>query len=186
MKERARHMKPRKGPTAWVVALMAAAGLTFASAMGISLAAQDRPQMAENVFKNIQVLKGIPVDDFLNTMGIMCAALSFDCADCHADAGTDKVKWEADTAMKRTARRMVQMMAAINRDNFGGRQIVTCWTCHRGRDFPVVMPSIDSFYGTPVLESDDIITRPYPGEPSPDQILDKYLQALGGAQRLAS
>ena len=41
-------------------------------------------------------------------------------------------------------------------------------------------------YGTPVLEPDDIITRPYPGEPSPDQILDTYLQALGGAQRLAS
>ncbi len=174
-----------KGPNAKVVALMAAAGLTFASVIGVTLSAQDRPQMAENVFKNIQVLKGIPVDDFLNTMGIMCAALSFDCADCHADAGTDRVKWEADTALKRTARRMVQMMAAINRDNFGGRQVVTCWTCHRGRDFPVVMPSIDGFYGTPVLEADDIITRPYPGEPSPDQILDKYLQALGGAQRLA-
>src|SRR5580765_1663257 len=106
MKERARHMKPRKGPSARVVALMAAAGLTFASAMGISLAAQDRPQMAETVFKNIQVLKGIPVDDFLNTMGIMCAALSFDCSECHTDAGTDRVKWEADTPRKQMARRM--------------------------------------------------------------------------------
>ena len=179
-------MKPRKGPSARVVALMAAAGLTFASAMGISLAAQDRPQMAENVFKNIQVLKGIPVDDFLNTMGIMCAALSFDCSECHTDAGTDRVKWEADTSRKQMARRMVQMMATINRENFAGRQVVTCWTCHRGRDFPVAMPSIDTVYGTPVLEPDDVITRPFPGEPSADEILDKYLQALGGAQRLAS
>lgn len=144
------------------------------------------PPMAENVFKNIQVLKGIPVDDFLNTMGIMCAALSFDCSECHTDAGTDKVAWDADTPRKRMARRMVQMVAAINRDNFAGRQVVTCWTCHRGRDFPVTMPSIDTMYGTPVLESDDIITRPFPGEPSPDEILDKYLQALGGAERLAS
>jgi hypothetical protein len=80
---------------------------------------------------------------------------------------------------------MVQMMAAINRDNFGGRQVVTCWTCHRGRDFPLVMPSIDTVYGTPALEMDDIVTRPFPGEPSPDQILDKYILALGGAQRLA-
>jgi len=29
-----------------------------------------RPPMAEEVFKNIQVLKGIPVDEFMGTMGI--------------------------------------------------------------------------------------------------------------------
>jgi hypothetical protein len=81
---------------------------------------------------------------------------------------------------------MTLMVAAINRDNFPGRQMVTCWTCHRGRDIPVVMPSIDTVYGEPLLVADDIIARPFPGEPSPDQILDKYLAALGGAQRLAS
>jgi photosynthetic reaction center cytochrome c subunit len=179
-------MKPRTGPQTKVFALIAGAGMTFASVMGATLAAQDRPQMAEEVFKNIQVLKGIPVDDFLNTMGIMCAALSFDCADCHAGAGTDTVKWEADTPKKLMARRMTTMVAAINREHFGGRQVVTCWTCHRGRDVPVVVPAIDAVYGTPLLEPDYLITRPFPGEPSPDEILDKYLQALGGAQRLAS
>ena len=39
--------------------------------------------MAEQVFKNIQALKGIPVDDFMETMGIMTASLQFDCSDCH-------------------------------------------------------------------------------------------------------
>ena len=48
------------------------------------------------------------------------------------------------------------------------------------------MPSIDTVYGTPDLSMDDLITRPFPGEPSPDQILDKYIEALGGAQRVAS
>jgi photosynthetic reaction center cytochrome c subunit len=148
--------------------------------------AGDRSQMAENVFKNIQVLKGISVDEFLDTMGIMSAALSFDCAECHTGAGTDKVLWEFDTPKKRIARRMALMMAAINRDNFAGRQVVTCWTCHRGRDVPPAMPSIDTVYGEAVLEPDDIIARPFAGEPSPDQILDKYIQALGGAQKLAS
>ncbi len=57
--------------------------------MSVALAAQDRPQAAENVFKNIQVLKGIPVDDFMDTMGIMSAALGFDCSECHTGAGTD-------------------------------------------------------------------------------------------------
>ena len=200
-------MKLGTAPSAKVVALVAAAGIAFAWAIGGRVFAfagrqtspqpapqtrqprssgEDRPQMAENVFKNIQVLKGIPVDDFMDTMGIMCAALSFDCSECHAGAGTDRVMWEADTPRKRIARRMVEMVTAINRDNFGGRQVVACWTCHRGRDIPVVMPAIDTVYGTPPLEADDIITRSSPGEPSPDEILDKYLQALGGAQRLAS
>jgi photosynthetic reaction center cytochrome c subunit len=162
-----------------------AVAITLAWVMSVALAAQDRPPMAENVFKNIQVLKGIPVDDFLDTMGIMSAALGFDCSDCHTGAGTDTVKWEADTAKKRTARRMTLMMAAINRTNFAGRQVVTCWTCHRGRDIPRVMPGIDAVYGTPLLEADDIITQSFPGEPSADEILDKYLQALGGVERLA-
>src|ERR1700747_2514135 len=35
---------------------------------------------SDKVFKNVQVLKGIPVDDFMGTMGIMCAALGFDCS----------------------------------------------------------------------------------------------------------
>jgi photosynthetic reaction center cytochrome c subunit len=181
-------MQLREGPYTKALALIAAAAMTFAGAMGARLAAQaqERPQMAEEVFKNVQVLKGIPVDDFLNTMGIMCAALSFDCADCHSGAGTDTVKWEVDTPKKLMARRMTTMVAAINRDHFGGRQVVTCWTCHRGRDVPVVVPAIDAVYGTPLLEPDYLITRPFPGEPSPDEILDKYLQALGGPQRLAT
>jgi hypothetical protein len=164
------------------------AAVAFALAMSVALGAQTggmaQPQMAENAFKNIQVLKGIPVDDFLDTMGIMSAALGFDCAECHVGAGTDAVKWEADTDRKRMARRMTLMVAAINRTNFGNRQVVTCWTCHRGRDLPVTMPTIDMMYGDPILEADEII-KADPGIPSADQILDKYLVALGGVERQA-
>src|SRR5215467_3843033 len=101
-----------------IVIALAAAG------MAIAQQAADKPLLAEQVFKNIQALKGIPVDDFLQTMGIMTAALQFDCADCHANAGTDRVDWAADTPRKRTARRMVTMMQTINKDNFAGRQMV--------------------------------------------------------------
>jgi photosynthetic reaction center cytochrome c subunit len=146
---------------------------------------QDKPKLSDEVFKNVQVLKGIPVDDFLQTMGMMSAAASQDCAGCHEGAGTQFVKWEVDTPRKVTARRMVSMMTAINRDNFGGRQVVTCWTCHRGRDRPVVTPSLDTVYGTPILEPDDVLS-PASGQPSADQILDKYLEAIGGARRLAT
>jgi hypothetical protein len=84
------------------------------------------------------------------TMGIMTSSLGFDCADCDAGAGTDKVDWAADTPRKRTARRMVTMVQAINRDNFGGRQLVTCWTCHRNRDKPAAtLMNFEILYGMP-------------------------------------
>lgn len=154
--------------------------------MSVAVAAQSgAPPVAETVFKNIQVLKGIPVDDFMDTMGIMSAALGWDCSECHTGAGTDTVKWEADTEKKRMARRMTLMVGAINRTNFGGRQVVTCWTCHRGRDIPVTMPTIDTVYGEPLLEADEIVRQSAAGGPSADQILDKYLQALGGVEQLA-
>src|SRR5260370_20285318 len=53
-------------------------------------AAQEKPLLAEQVFKNVRALKGIPVDDFIQTMGLMAAALQFDCSDCHVGAGTKR------------------------------------------------------------------------------------------------
>src|SRR5579883_3153679 len=141
--------------------------------------------VSDRVFKNIQVLKGIPVDDFMGTMGIMCAALGFDCSDCHEGAGTVKVDWAADTPKKVRARRMVQMMEAINRDNFSGRQMVTCWSCHHGRDHPATTPTLEYMYGPATQEMDDVLTQ-MPGQPSADSIIDRYLKAIGGTERLAS
>ena len=46
---------------------------------------EPRPQMAEDVFKNVQLLKGIPVDEFMGTMGFFSAALGMNCTDCHVD-----------------------------------------------------------------------------------------------------
>ena len=143
-----------------------------------------KQQMAEQVFKNVTVLKGIPVDDFMGTMGVMSAALGFDCSECHVGAGTDKVDWAYDTPRKLIARRMVTMVATINHDNFSNRQVVTCWTCHRGRDRPAVTPTMEFLYSSPNLDMDDVFTQA-PGAPSADQVLDKYIQAVGGAQRLA-
>ena len=147
-------------------------------------AATAKPLMVDDVFKNVQALKGISVDDFLLTMGIMCAAVGSDCVGCHPAAGTDQVDWALDTPRKRTARRMVQMVQAINKDNFGGRQVVTCWTCHRGRDRPVTTPTLDTVYGEPTLEFDDVLT-PSKGVPTVDELLGKYIQAIGGEANVA-
>src|ERR1700687_5993815 len=90
--------------------ILAATGIVVAgliSAAGASRnASQEKPLLAEDVFKNVQVLKGIPVDDFLETMGIMAAALQFDCSDCHVGAGTDKGDWGGGTPRKRVGGRV--------------------------------------------------------------------------------
>ncbi len=165
--------------------MLAAAATVFAGLTGVAqLQAQDKGPLAEQVFKNIQVLKGIPVDDFMETMGIMAAALQFDCSDCHTNAGTQNVDWAADTPRKRMARRMVTMVNTINKDNFGGRQMVTCWSCHRNRDRPLTTPTMETIYGMPEYQPDDVITQGA-GMPQPTTILDKFIEASGGAQRLA-
>jgi len=171
---------------ALAVARGAADAPSAQSAPGGQAASASGPLLAEQVFKNIQALKGISAADFMGTMGIMTAALGFDCSECHVAAGTDKVDWAADTPRKVIARRMVNMVTTINQSNFGGRQLVTCWTCHRGRDKPVVTPAIDFVYGTPTLEPDDLVVASVPGLPKPDDIIDKYIQAVGGTERLAS
>ena len=168
----------------FAVIAIAASGLAGAGLASAQQAAQDKPLMAEQVFKNIRALKGIPVDDFMETMGIMTASLQFDCSDCHANAGTDKVDWAADTPRKVMARSMVIMVQNINKNNFGGRQMVTCWTCHRNRDRPLTTPTMEAIYSMPDLVPDDVITQ-VQGLPSAESILDKYIQAIGGAQRLA-
>lgn len=143
-------------------------------------------QSAGEVFKNVTTssLKGLTVDDFLGAMGVISADLGYDCADCHPGAGSDKVDWVYDTPKKKTARRMIEMVATINKANFGGTQRVTCFTCHHGRDLPTTTIALDTLYGPPNSEQPDIVI-PGQGMPSATQIMDKYIQAVGGAQRLA-
>jgi photosynthetic reaction center cytochrome c subunit len=160
--------------------------------LGVALAggqagAAQKPPMAEEVFKNLQVLKGIPVNQFMETMGFFTASLGVDCTFCHvAESGGSWEKYADDNAHKRSARRMASMVSAINRDNFGGRQVVTCYTCHRGGNRPRVTPSLAALYGAaPPEEPSDVITVA-PGQPSAEQVLDKYIQALGETERVAS
>lgn len=168
------------------------AGTALAWLMTVALASGQnapKPQLpsnavAENVFKNVTVLRGISVDEFMGTMGVFSAALGFSCEDCHTASSNDWANYAKDVSpRKATARRMVTMMAGINKQYFGGRQVVTCFSCHRGANRPKVTPSLTLLYGTPPPDELDVVLAPGPpGTPTPAQILDKYLQAVGGAQ----
>ena len=175
-----------KGLTLTAVGTAAVCLLTMAVAHGQTGAAQ-RPPMAEEVFKNVQVLKGIPVNEFMETMGFFSASVGGDCGFCHvAAAGGSWEKYaDDDNPLKQTSRRMVRMMGAINTANFAGRQVVTCYTCHRGSSRPRVTPNLTALYGTPSPEEANDVVTAAPGAPPADQILDKYIQAIGGAGRLA-
>ena len=145
-----------------------------------------QPLLAEQVFKNVKVLRGISVQEFMGTMGAFSAALGMSCEDCHA---ADDRNWDgfaADNPRKNMARVMVVMMQTINKTHFGGRQMVTCYSCHRGSDRPKVTPNLADVYGGFPPDNPLDIIQQAPDAPRPDVVLDKYIQALGGAERLAA
>ncbi|HKN57399.1 MAG TPA: c-type cytochrome [Gemmatimonadaceae bacterium] len=151
-------------------------------------AVQDqRPPLAEEVHKNVQVLRGIPETQFMETMGFFSASLGANCTYCHVEESSGNwEKYADDNGHKQTARGMIRMVNTINRTYFGGRRVLTCYSCHRGNERPKVIPSLAEMYGAPPPEDPDEILDQAPRAPSADQVLDKYVQALGGAERLAT
>jgi hypothetical protein len=147
-----------------------------------------KPLLSEQAFKDVQVLRGIPVKEFMETMGFFAASLSLNCTDCHGEAsGSSWARYADDTPLKQTSRRMILMMNAINRANFGGAPNVTCYTCHRGSQKPKVIPSLAQQYSAPPDEDPDEIA-PNPAVRvtiTAEQVLDRYIQAVGGAAAAA-
>jgi photosynthetic reaction center cytochrome c subunit len=185
------HMKHSRGmifcgATLVLTSLFVAAVFAQARPAG-QAAAAPKPQLSEEAFKNIKVLRGIPVKEFMNTMGFFAASLSLNCTDCHGSASaSDWANYATDTPLKIRARGMITMVKAINDANFGGRPFVTCYTCHRGSQKPKAIPSLAAQYGEPPPDDPDEIEM-VPGvrvTATADQVLDKYIQALGGAQAL--
>ena len=174
----------------WIVAgtvACVAAALPFGAKIFAQNPAPATPklEMSDKYFKKVQVLTNIPVDEFMGTMGLFSAALSYCCGDCHVGAGTDNPDWASDKNPRKVrARQMAAMVKEINRGNFGGTNQVTCWTCHRGSPNPAVTPSIDTIYGEPLSFPPDTVLAAKPGQGALtlDQIFDKYVQALGGAE----
>ena len=145
--------------------------------------------MAEEVFKDIRVLRGIPVDEFMDTMGMFAAATAKDCTGCHSPniLTGSRDAFALETPMITRARQMVTMMNMLDRNFFGGRKRITCYTCHTGTPTPARVPNLQIQYGTPLPDNPnamDFIPLPGATAAQVDQLFAKYLQALGGVQRL--
>jgi photosynthetic reaction center cytochrome c subunit len=156
--------------------------------LGATLAAQpsavDKQPMAEQVFTNVQVLKGIPVSEFMSTMGFFAASVGLNCVYCHVpESLQDWKKFAEDVPRKRIARNMIAMVNTINKANFGGRPVITCYSCHHGNERPKPIPSLAQQYGTPDEDPNEIEVPPQAvAGPSAEQLLDKFVTATGAAR----
>jgi len=142
-----------------------------------------KAKTTEEVYKNVQILKGIPSDQLIPAMQFITYSLGVECSFCHMEGAPEK----DDKKPKQTARKMMQMMFAINRETFEGRREITCYSCHRGSSHPLATPIIAEAGAQAVSDKVQDEDEPGPGPPdvpSAEQIFAKYADALGGASAI--
>lgn len=167
--------------------LIAAVAFPIAAAWAQSASPQlvkpeSEPKTTDQAYKNIQVLKDLPADQLIPAMQFVASSLGVECEFCHVESAFDK----DEKKPKQTARKMMRMMFAINKDNFDGHREVTCYSCHRGARKPVGIPIIGD--EEPQIEVAMDMTSEETNAaipdvarlPAVDQILAKHVQALGG------
>jgi hypothetical protein len=172
--------------------------------------------------RNVQVLKDVPQDQWQLVMQYIAASLGVQCNYCHVmgDNASD------DKETKQTARKMMQMVADLNKQFFAGKPTVSCASCHNGhakpsRTAPLAVnmtqdeaaaaaaargrrgggpggapggaPQAAGPGGAPGAPGGPGAGRGPTGPPpapapavteTVDQVLSKYVQALGGQQAL--
>ena len=161
-----------------IVAILFLAACSASAQNPAAPSREDSADPAEQVFKNIQVLKGTPAYQVVPSMQFIANSLGVECEFCHVRGTFDK----DDKKPKQTARQMIQMQMAINRDNFKGEREVTCFSCHRGSHDPVAVPIIAD--AEPKRPEPEKAEAAVPALPTADEILNKYVQAVGGVAAL--
>ncbi len=137
-------------------------------------------QPAEKVFKNIQALKGMKAADLQGAMSFIASSLNVDCDYCHRQDFSKDV-----TKEKLRAREMIRMVRQINEEAFQGKNTVNCFTCHQGHTDPVSLAPIVP--PPPRTSKAEAAANEKPaGAPLPSvtEVLDRYVQALGGQAAL--
>ncbi|MCL4524338.1 MAG: c-type cytochrome [Acidobacteria bacterium] len=144
-----------------------------------------KPKVSEEVFKNIQVLKGVPEEQWQATMQYMATSLGVECNFCHVGNAREK----DDKKQKQVARKMIEMTRMLNKDVPEVEGHVTCYSCHRGAQEPVFTPPVADENFAPPARGPAVAEGAAPAAPTApqvtvDQIIEKYVQALGGAEAI--
>ncbi len=88
----------------------------------------DETRPAGEVYENLHQLGDIPANELREVMYTFVASLGVCCTHCHTPGD-----WSSDDQIQKLmARRMIEIRAGLQDDFFDGREVLTCWTCHRG------------------------------------------------------
>ncbi|MDP9112469.1 MAG: c-type cytochrome [Acidobacteriota bacterium] len=108
----------------------------LALVLSLTVSAQEEKKKGPNAFANPKNLKVLPKEGLQPTMAAYRVALGVMCNYCHVqgDFASD------DNRKKNTARNMIRMTADINSKFPDGKAHVSCFTCHRGAEMPIMAP----------------------------------------------
>ena len=147
----------------------------------------------EQVQKNIKVLTGLPQSQLIPVMNYIAASMGRRCNFCHVNNGGQWDYASDQNAHKNTAREMIKMVVDLNKASFKGNLEVTCYTCHRGAEHPASIPVLPlpvpspGGQGRPAgpgaagpLAQAQGSPTPRPPQPTGDEIIKKYVDAIGG------
>ena len=99
-------------------------------------AQEEKKKKGPSPFANPKNLKVLPVEGLQPTMQAFRGALGVMCSYCHVqgDFASD------DNPKKDVARMMISMAKEINAKFPDGKRHVSCYTCHRGAEEPLMAP----------------------------------------------
>ncbi|MBA2305553.1 MAG: photosynthetic reaction center cytochrome c subunit [Acidobacteria bacterium] len=134
---------------------------------------QPVPQTAAERYKSIRVLKEIPSSDVIPVMSVIAGSLGVTCSHCH---GAEFVS--DDNPNKAKARQMIEMTRRVDQE-FGGKGLITCNTCHQGRAIPPAVPLVQNagWNRPPAVTALAL--------PLLDSVIERYVTAMGGRTALA-
>lgn len=172
-----------------VSASLSGLGLPLAAqSPAVTAAQQDKP--TEQVQKNIKVLNGLPQSQLIPVMNFFSASMGVRCNFCHVNNNGTWAFDSDDKPEKETAREMIRMVLNINKTTFKGGTEVSCYTCHRGMRNPVSLPMLPLPTPPPrptgpggpgaAAGATPPSPAPTPAMPTVDDILNKYIAAIGG------
>lgn len=147
----------------------------------------------EQVQKNIKVLTGLPHSQLIPVMNYFAATMGRRCNFCHVNNAGQWDYASDEKKEKNTAREMIKMVLDLNKASFKGNLEVSCYTCHRGEEHPASItvlplrapsaggprPGGPGASATPGAQPQASPT-PRPSPPAADDILKKYVDAIGG------
>jgi len=124
--------------------------------------------------KNVKILVGLSRPEVQRIMNQMRAGLGVHCHYCHVPGQDPSVD---ATPQKERAREMMRMVIDLNQRSFGGKEVVTCYTCHNGAPHPKLTPPL------PQPLPRDLPANPPVAEtvktPAASEVLQRYIAAVG-------